>query len=90
MLQGGQAGAVADLDGAADAGHRTAVAQSVSGRRWHRPPQSADRCCTGSTTRTKAKMQGYEGDAMRRVRQLHAGPQRDLYEVQHLWRDERV
>jgi hypothetical protein len=36
--------------------------------------------------RAKARMQGYEGDPLRRMRQLHAGPQRHMPEVQHLRR----
>ncbi len=33
---------------------------------------------------------GLRGRGLRRMRQLHAGPQRHLHEVQYVWRDERV
>jgi ribonucleoside-diphosphate reductase alpha chain len=40
--------------------------------------------------RAEAKAKGYEGEALRRMRQFHLGPQRHLPEMRHLRRNERV
>ena len=40
--------------------------------------------------RTKAQDAGLRGRSLRRMRQLHAGPQRHLHEVQHLRRHQRL
>ena len=40
--------------------------------------------------RAEAKAKGYEGEMCWRVRQLHAGAERDLYEVRYVWKYDGV
>ena len=40
--------------------------------------------------RAEAKAKGYEGEMCSRVRQLHAGAERDVHEVRYVWQHDGV
>ena len=78
--------AAAGADGAAGRrrGLGRARALGADGARRRRGQRGGDRRAD------QGEDAGLRGRPLRRMRQLHAGPQRDVHEVQHLRRDERL